>query len=91
MLLDRKILDQHMHIVGDTGSSKTSLGVAPLSTQLIARKDCGVVVVDLKGIVLCSRPAPWKQSEPDFRSDGSVARLVTRHSVTTRSSNAQHN
>lgn len=49
VLLDRKILDQHMHIVGDTGSSKTSLGVAPLSTQLIARKDCGVVVVDLKG------------------------------------------
>jgi hypothetical protein len=49
VLVDRKIVDQHMHIVGDTGSSKTSLGVAPLSTQLIARRDCGVVVVDLKG------------------------------------------
>ncbi|MBY0587192.1 type IV secretion system DNA-binding domain-containing protein [bacterium] len=49
VLVDRRIVDQHMHIVGDTGSSKTSLGVAPLSTQLIGRRDCGVVVVDLKG------------------------------------------
>lgn len=49
ILLHRDILDQHGHIVGDTGASKTSLGIAPLVTQLIARGDATVVIVDLKG------------------------------------------
>ena len=49
VLLHRDILDQHMHILGDTGASKTSLGIAPLATQLIARGDSTVVIVDLKG------------------------------------------
>ena len=49
VLLHRDIHDQHVHIVGDTGASKTSLGIAPQATQLIARADSTVVIVDLKG------------------------------------------
>lgn len=49
ILVHRDILDQHMHILGDTGASKTSLGIGPLATQLIARGDSTVVIVDLKG------------------------------------------
>lgn len=49
ILVHREIQDQHMHIVGDTGASKTSLGIAPLATQMIARGDSTVVIVDLKG------------------------------------------
>lgn len=49
VLLDRQILSEHAHILGDTGSGKTALGVTPLVTQLIRRADSPVVVIDLKG------------------------------------------
>jgi hypothetical protein len=49
VLLHKAILDQHYHLTGDTGSMKTSLVVGPLATQLMARNDCSVVVLDLKG------------------------------------------
>ena len=49
ILLDRAILNQHGHILGDTGARKTALGIAPLATQLIGLKDSSVVVLDLKG------------------------------------------
>ena len=45
--LHRPLLDQHAHITGGTGASKTSLGISPLMTQLIASEECSVV--DLKG------------------------------------------
>lgn len=35
VLLDRRILDEHAYIVGETGSGKTSLGIMPLLIQLI--------------------------------------------------------
>lgn len=49
VLLHKAILDQHYHLTGDTGSMKTSLVAGPLAAQLMARNDCTVVVLDLKG------------------------------------------
>ena len=49
VLAHREICDQHFHLLGDTGARKTSLGMSPLATQLIARGDSTVVVIDLKG------------------------------------------
>ncbi|MFO0887927.1 MAG: TraM recognition domain-containing protein [Isosphaeraceae bacterium] len=49
VLLHLSLLKQHAHILGDTGSRKTSIGIAPLLTQLVARADSSVVVLDLKG------------------------------------------
>lgn len=49
VLVHREIYDQHCHILGDSGASKTALGIAPQATQLIARGDSTVVIVDLKG------------------------------------------
>ena len=49
VLLHRDLLNQHAHLVGDSGSRKTSLGIAPTVAQLIASNDASVVVIDLKG------------------------------------------
>lgn len=49
ILLERGILSEHGHITGDSGSGKSSLGIAPLIAQLIGRPDTSVVVLDLKG------------------------------------------
>jgi hypothetical protein len=61
VLVHREIYDQHFHVLGDTGASKTSLGIAPTAMQLIARGNSSVVIVDLKGdkalFQLCRREA----------------------------------
>jgi Type IV secretion-system coupling protein DNA-binding domain len=49
ILVHQQIHDQHGHILGDSGASKTSLAMGPQATQLIARADSTVVIVDLKG------------------------------------------
>lgn len=49
VLLHKALLHQHAHLVGDSGSRKTSLGIAPLIAQLVAARDCSVLVLDLKG------------------------------------------
>ncbi len=64
VLLPQSILRQHAHILGDSGSGKTALGLMPLITQLIrmsgrkARErnstplenpPCSILVIDLKG------------------------------------------
>ncbi len=49
VLLHQDLLYRHAHILGDTGSRKTSIGIAPLVTQLIAREKNSVVIIDLKG------------------------------------------
>jgi hypothetical protein len=48
VLLDGEILSDHGHILGDTGARKTSLGIAPLATQLIAKRK-SILMIDLKG------------------------------------------
>lgn len=47
-LLHQNLLYRHAHILGDTGSRKTSIGIAPLLTQLINSENCSVVIFDLK-------------------------------------------
>lgn len=47
ILLHRNILGEHCHLLGDSGSGKTALGMAPLLAQL-ATNDA-VVIIDLKG------------------------------------------
>ena len=49
VLLHRSILGEHAHLLGDSGSGKTALGMAPLLAQLISLQDSAVVVIDLKG------------------------------------------
>ena len=49
VLLHRELLHKHAHILGDTGSRKTSIGITPLVAQLIAREDCSILIIDLKG------------------------------------------
>src|SRR5215210_5891107 len=49
ILLDLNLLKSHAHILGDTGSRKTSIGIAPMLAQLIAREDSSVLILDLKG------------------------------------------
>ena len=49
ILVHRDIHDQHGHILGDSGASKTALAMGPQATQLIARADSTVVIIDLKG------------------------------------------
>lgn len=49
VLLHQDILYRHGHILGDTGSRKTSIGIAPLVTQLIDRGTNSVIIIDLKG------------------------------------------
>lgn len=48
VLLSPAILAEHAHITGDSGSGKSSRGIAPLVEQLIERGDCSVVILDLK-------------------------------------------
>ena len=45
----RSILNEHGHMLGDSGSGKTALGLAPLLIQLTRAGDGAVVVIDLKG------------------------------------------
>ena len=46
--VDRSLLLQHAHILGTTGSGKSSLGLAPLIEQLVRKGDSSVIVLDLK-------------------------------------------
>lgn len=49
MLLPRDVLTDHAHIIGSSGSGKTSLGLLPLVLQLIRFGDSPVIIIDLKG------------------------------------------
>ncbi|MFN3194031.1 MAG: type IV secretory system conjugative DNA transfer family protein [Aureliella sp.] len=49
VLVPRKVFEEHAHILGDSGSGKTSLGISLLLNQLIKQPACSIVVIDLKG------------------------------------------
>jgi hypothetical protein len=49
VLLDTDLILEHMHLVGPTGSGKTSLGLQTDVLQLIDRNDGPVVIFDGKG------------------------------------------
>ena len=48
VIVPRKIYKEHAHILGDSGSGKTSRALAPTMEQLISFGDCSVIVIDLK-------------------------------------------
>lgn len=48
VLVPRKLFHEHAHVLGDSGSGKTSMGLIPLITQLMRFGDCSIVLVDLK-------------------------------------------
>src|SRR5436309_3469407 len=48
-LLNRDLLQAHAHVLGGTRSGKTSRGLVPLITQLIAFADSSIMVFDMKG------------------------------------------
>ncbi len=49
VIVDRGLCFQHMHVLGATGTNKTSLGLAPMIEQLISFGDSSVIIIDLKG------------------------------------------
>ena len=49
VLVPRAVFAEHAHLLGDSGSGKTSIGIASILSQLIRCKECSVVVLDLKG------------------------------------------
>jgi hypothetical protein len=53
VLMHRKMLREHAHLTGDSGSGKTSRGIASVAAQLCRfareREDCSLLVIDLKG------------------------------------------
>lgn len=49
VIYDRSLTCQHVHILGKTGSNKTSMALAPLIEQYISFGDASVIVLDLKG------------------------------------------
>jgi hypothetical protein len=49
VLLDRKLLGEHAYIVGDSGSGKTALGISSIVSQLVARSEFPILIIDLKG------------------------------------------
>ncbi len=72
VLLDRGLLHQHAHLIGDSGSRKTSLGIAPTIAQLIAPNNASVVVLDLKG-----DPALFETARLEAESAGAEFRWFT--------------
>ena len=75
ILVPRSVIREHVHFLGDTGSGKTSMGIAPLVTQLVESGDCSVVVIDLKGDdqslfeLMRLGAAKNSQIDPDLESD----------------------
>lgn len=49
VLIPKRLLNEHCHILGDSGSGKTSRVLTPLITQLIRGGEGAVVIIDLKG------------------------------------------
>jgi hypothetical protein len=49
VLVPTKVFEEHAHILGDSGSGKTSMGISLILHQLIRQPDCSIVVIDLKG------------------------------------------
>ncbi|MBL8849930.1 MAG: hypothetical protein JNG89_09605 [Planctomycetaceae bacterium] len=48
VFVPRSVIDEHVHVLGDSGSGKTSRGLLPLISQLMRFGDSSVIVVDLK-------------------------------------------
>jgi hypothetical protein len=49
VIVPRKVFHDHAHILGDSGSGKTSMGISLILNQLIRHENSSIVVLDLKG------------------------------------------
>jgi hypothetical protein len=49
VLLHKKLLERHAHILGSSGSNKTSIGIAPLLSQVMSQGDSSILIIDMKG------------------------------------------
>ncbi len=49
LLVPQEVYKEHAHFLGDTGSGKTSRGLAPLIEQILSTGKASVMVLDLKG------------------------------------------
>lgn len=49
VLVPTKVFEEHAHLIGDSGSGKTSLGISLILSQMVRFPDTSVVVIDLKG------------------------------------------
>lgn len=49
VMTHRDLSFQHLHVLGATGTNKSSMGLAPLIEQLVSFGDASVIVIDLKG------------------------------------------
>lgn len=49
VLMHRRMLKEHAHILGDSGSGKTSIGLLSPMVQMMRARDSSIVVIDLKG------------------------------------------
>ncbi len=49
VLLHKRVMREHMHILGNSGSGKTSRVITPLVTSLMRGDDSAIVIIDLKG------------------------------------------
>jgi hypothetical protein len=49
VLIDRNLLLEHMHIIGPTGTGKTTRALITQSTQMIAQNTGPLVIIDMKG------------------------------------------
>lgn len=72
VLLSPGVLKEHAHIMGDTGSGKSALGLAPLIAQLIDRGDSSVVILDLKGDMALFEGARLVADQVNRRRKGST-------------------
>lgn len=49
ILVPLKVFEEHAHLIGDSGSGKTSLGISLILSQMARFAETSVVVIDLKG------------------------------------------
>lgn len=48
VVVDRELLFQHSHILGATGTNKSSMGLTPHIEQILSFPDTSMVLIDLK-------------------------------------------
>ena len=50
IFIHKEVLHQHVHVLGGTGSGKTSLGIAPIAVQLLRQRSPNpLIILDMKG------------------------------------------
>jgi type IV secretory system conjugative DNA transfer VirD4/TraG family protein len=87
VIVPRAVFKEHAHLLGDSGSGKTSLGMTSLISQLIEFGDSSLVVIDLKADDLALFEATrekaqeidacLKEEEPDDEGVGYPFRWFT--------------